>query len=115
MKFKIDRRKWLRGEGSEDSKLLRKSDGLMCCLGQVALQCGIPISCIRERGAPDDVRYSQKRKFPDWILDGNIAELNCDVGITMDTNDSIATTDAQKEAELKRLFKANGDTITFNH
>lgn len=33
---------WLRGEGSSNSYLLRRGDGKMCCMGQLALRCGVP-------------------------------------------------------------------------
>jgi len=39
--FKISRKKWLKGEGHIKSYLLRPSDGKMCCVGQVAEQCGL--------------------------------------------------------------------------
>jgi len=40
MKLEIDRTKWLRGEGSDASRLLRPSDGKMCCLGFACLAAG---------------------------------------------------------------------------
>jgi hypothetical protein len=33
MKLTVDRKTWLRGEGDRVSRLLRPSDGQMCCLG----------------------------------------------------------------------------------
>ena len=36
----IDRKKWLHGEGSARSFLLREEDGKMCCLGFYALSKG---------------------------------------------------------------------------
>jgi hypothetical protein len=49
-KFTIDRSKWLNASTRKgyDSRLLRKFDGLMCCLGQIASQCGIPDEALRE-------------------------------------------------------------------
>ena len=41
MKLVIDRATWLRGEGHEQSYLLRECDGKMCCLGFFALACGL--------------------------------------------------------------------------
>jgi hypothetical protein len=37
---KINRRGWLKGEGSDASKLLRESDGLRCCIGFAASAAG---------------------------------------------------------------------------
>lgn len=39
-KLTINRRTWLRGEGSEESYLRRAEDGKMCCLGFAAIQLG---------------------------------------------------------------------------
>lgn len=36
----VDRTKWLRGEGSRASKLLREQDGKMCCMGFASLAAG---------------------------------------------------------------------------
>lgn len=41
MEFIIDRTLWLRGEGPTRSRLLRPSDGKMCCVGQMCKQLGL--------------------------------------------------------------------------
>ena len=53
--FTIERSKWLRGEGSDRSKLLREEDGKMCCLGQVMRQLGFSNETLMDQGAPTDV------------------------------------------------------------
>lgn len=40
MRVVIDRKRWLRGEGTSNSFLLRASDGKMCCLGHVCKAYG---------------------------------------------------------------------------
>jgi hypothetical protein len=40
MKLRIDRGKWLRGEGCDDSYLRRPSDEKMCCVGFYCLALG---------------------------------------------------------------------------
>lgn len=40
MKLTIDRQFWLRGEGGENSCLLRGTDDKMCCLGCLAVSLG---------------------------------------------------------------------------
>jgi hypothetical protein len=58
MKLIIPRDKWLRGEGGDDSYLLREEDQMQCCVGFYLEACGI---------ARDDlvgVRTAQKIPFP---------------------------------------------------
>ncbi len=40
IKVQINRKRWLRGEGSNVSRLLRESDGKSCCLGFVERKRG---------------------------------------------------------------------------
>lgn len=55
MILRIDRKKWLRDEGSRRSKLLRGSDGKMCCLGFYSLACGLKEKDIRNFQSPSDI------------------------------------------------------------
>lgn len=48
----IDRRRWLRGEGPDASRLLRKTDGKMCCLGFVCEAVGVSAERLVNRGTP---------------------------------------------------------------
>jgi len=112
MKFKIDRRKWYRGKGDAESKLLRGEDGKMCCLGQVALQCGIPSWEILNVLAPGGISQKYIGKLPDWIA----GVITPDSAVpAMRINDSENLGDKRREVRLKATFKRNGDTITFNH
>lgn len=47
MKVVVDRARWLRGEGGDDSKLLRRMDGKMCCMG---------FACIAAGAEPEDIK-----------------------------------------------------------
>ena len=55
LRVTIDRSRWLRGEGSHSSSLLRGSDGKMCCLGFVALAAGHSKEEIKGRQAPESM------------------------------------------------------------
>lgn len=57
MKVVIDRKRWLRGEGSSTSKLLRSSDGKMCCLGFVCIQAGASETDIMDISSPISIVY----------------------------------------------------------
>ena len=58
--FTINRKKWLRGEGDDDSRLLRSTDNKMCCLGFLGKACGISSACLSGRGMPNTIR------MPEW-------------------------------------------------
>ena len=60
MKFEIDRKRWLRGEGPSLSALLRKSDGKMCCLGFKAKALGIADADITDKGHPRSTRNCEQ-------------------------------------------------------
>ena len=51
----IDRAKWLRGEDSVDTYLLRQRDGKMCCLGFLCLAAGFSRRDITDVGEPSDI------------------------------------------------------------
>ena len=59
-KLVIDRSRWARGGINGDPRLLNK-DGCMCCLGFLALACGIPEDDIRDKGEPSEtlVEYDE--------------------------------------------------------
>jgi hypothetical protein len=59
-KFTVDRKRWLRGEGSMKSRLLRKSDRKMCCLGFRALAKGATEEQILDRESPRDLTIDDK-------------------------------------------------------
>lgn len=53
--FTIERSKWLRGEGANNSMLFR-SDGKLCCLGQVCQQLGFSESDMLKQESPSNLR-----------------------------------------------------------
>jgi hypothetical protein len=61
MKFVIDRSKWLRGEGTGDSFLLRPSDGKMCCVGQMCKQLGVSDDILRSRKSVGHLLNSMRK------------------------------------------------------
>lgn len=52
MEVIIKRSEWIRGQGSRDSYLYRQGDDKKCCLGFVALQCGIVAGRILQESSP---------------------------------------------------------------
>lgn len=52
MEVIIKRSEWIRGQGSADSYLYRQKDDKKCCLGFVALKCGIVAGRLLQQSAP---------------------------------------------------------------
>lgn len=111
----VERSKWLRGEGEENSKLLRTEDGKMCCLGFVCLAFGKTEDDIADSEAPSCLigkdRHSQ-------IGDGTplIAEDRHEPGAivsAMQINDSRYMDELDRELELKRLLRVVGVDLEF--
>lgn len=117
MKLVIDRSKWLRGEGSEASGLLRSSDGKMCCLGQLALSIGATPEQITHVDEPEHcptLPWPKGMLLPVDLFDEDEYEEN--VGpeerfttsqITyhlMITNDAEGLSDAERENQLREEF-----------
>lgn len=65
MKLTIERDKWLRGEGSDESCLLRTTDQKMCCLGFLACKLGYSEQDIANLESPVQViSETQKNLWP---------------------------------------------------
>jgi hypothetical protein len=112
MKFIIDRTKWLRGGGFRNSALLRETDGLMCCLGQVGAQCGIPEAALRNIPNPDGVANEFVALWPKQLLneDDEDSVLACAM---MSTNDSMNMTEAEREEDLVATCEPYGIELEF--
>jgi len=57
MKFTVDRKRWWRGHGGYESRLLRSDDDMRCCLGFLASACGYEDAHIREQADPMSITY----------------------------------------------------------
>lgn len=106
MKFQIIRKNWLRGEGGENSYLLRPSDKKMCCLGFFCLAEGI----LKKRDILGQKTYYSMH---------NRTYYECDIkfGKTCtklyDINDNTRTTDKEKEKAIIKIFAEAGHKVEF--
>lgn len=117
MDFTIDRTKWYRGHGSSESRLLR-NDGMMCCLGQVSLQCGYTPEDILDIASPGGVfkehNYEANPAFS-WLTDSTNEFLDSKLaGQAMLVNDEECLDDETREASLVSIFAEAGHTLTFH-
>jgi len=118
MKLVIDRQKWLRGEGTEKSYLLRSEDGKMCCIGFYSLACGmnkndiIEITAIdeaREKGriVPEQMEWLAKRTSPTSVIS------TTDANYLMAINDDPDYTDSYREQRITKEFATHGVEVEF--
>ena len=118
--FKVLLSRWLRGEGSHDSHLLRRDDYKMCCLGFYATQIAGKTECQIEdcprpcEGFPEDRHLTQEIYLE---KSNRIAYTPTEVcNDIMDINDDENTTDEEKMRLLKRKFALiDAEPVFVNH
>lgn len=114
--FVVKRSKWLRGpQPSDGVSMLLNDEGLMCCLGFVSEQCGVPRKELLHRRSPADLTdgYAPIR---DLLLDGHEHDWdrNSDLAArAIAINDGWLASEEVRESELIRLFAENGYTLRF--
>lgn len=112
MKVQVDRRTWLRGIDSgmflegENSYLLRGSDGKMCCLGFVCLNCGVDRSDMENIREPDRLS-GQYDDIEDILVDHAHNHLPHIPDMIL-VNDEHNISDEVREAKLTALAKQLG-------
>ena len=114
MRFKIERHRWLRGEGGADSELLRESDGKMCCLGFYALALGSDENDIAGIGDPETAPSCSA--WPEWLLQdrGEDGLMHTDDAISLiKINDEQTIGDAHREQRIASIFASHGVEVTF--
>ncbi len=117
MKFTIDRKTWLRGEGPLESYLLRRYDGKRCCLGFKAEACGYflldladihdPAGLLKQASAIINPGFER-------LLAGNS---NANAKVTRDlifANDNpVIEREGLRERVIQELFATIGDEVEF--
>jgi hypothetical protein len=129
--FVIDRSKWLRGEGGELSRLLRKSDQKQCCVGMYLTACGVPFENIEEVSVGSELWDMWKdmgfkeEDFPDWLkeeledqwdtIDGRerLVRPKSDSFRLYTENDTPHTTEEERELFIAAMFAKYGVKVTF--
>jgi hypothetical protein len=108
MNLVIDRKRWLRGEGAHDSKLLRPSDGKMCCLGFYGLACGLSADQICGAGSPRTA-LGGLAMWPAWMrMAAAASHLSDDAADLMEINDDVGD-----ESRIAAIFAKHGVTVRF--
>lgn len=113
MKLIIDRATWLRGEGYEDSKLYRPSDGKMCCLGFYSLACGLQQNDITELECPGSATDPKiNKKWPKWLTKLENSQTKECIDL-MEHNDNENISDKERENKIKTIFARHGVKVEF--
>lgn len=115
MKFTIDRTKWIRGEGYNESYLLRLSDSKMCCLGFFSLACGLTPEEIYGKRGISLVMKEFREKYPEWVFPvrNNQFVVSIDAGALEATNDSKYTSEGEREEFIRAAFSKHGIEVEF--
>lgn len=125
MKLVISRKKWLRGEGSAESYLLRVDDRKMCCIGIYLNELGVDVSELEGNGSACNIADRRGINFlPEearWLVNiplknGNRSAHNTSIAADlMHINDEKQnlTTEDKREQRIKELFAIQGIEVEF--
>lgn len=117
MKLTIKRKEWLHGEGSSKSYLLRPNDEKKCCLGILAIACGISPAALRGRRAPAELLdLPPMPEYYQWTV--NLAEVRSTTAAdeAMRVNDMIGVTiesEQEREQLITQIFREHGIDVQF--
>lgn len=105
--FTISRTEWLRGEGGNDSCLLRDDDQKRCCVGIYAKALGVHDDDVREGDWPEspDCSWQVSHTEAEWLLDLT--------DTLMQANDDETADESGREQRVAAIFAAQGITVTF--
>jgi hypothetical protein len=110
--FTIDRKKWYRGKGPRQSKLLN-SRGQMCCLGFYAKACGIPRDNMYGEATPSDVDPDRMRVWDSFLIKNTPVENSAKCYELMKINDNRYISEAQREFQIRNIFEEQNIEVKF--
>ena len=107
MKYIINRSKWKNARWGKGATRMLNAEGYMCCLGQICKQMGMPDVQLLDKGTPHSAGCTDRLLMNNRGVNNH---LSCDA---MATNDHLAFSDEQREAELVKMFGDVGVEIVF--
>jgi len=111
MKLIIDRNEWLRGEGPDESRLIRSLDGKKCCIGILGCALGLDKHCLTDETVAD---RTVNLRWPPWCLDNIIfGSLKPDIWEAYEINDNTEIPDGDREAKLTEIFSRHDIQVEF--
>ena len=111
MKWIIKRSKWLRGVDSVDSRLLR-DDGLMCCIGQICRQMGVPDEKLLDKSFARHVFTTGQSPLTNPVSERTNVDHDW-VKLAYKINDDVSIIDSFREQQLEALAAKNGHSFEF--
>lgn len=117
-KLVIDRSRWLRGEGANDSALLRPKDQRMCCLGIYLQSCGVPADDLAGRKYPSSVHGTMAPEAA-WTVSNDpyrgpyAIDNNPAFAVLATTNDNPKLAAREREQRITEVFAIHGVEVTF--
>ena len=108
----VRRSTWVRGSIGGQSLLLNH-DGNMCCLGFAICQVSRHIRLCGLKGVGDPQKVFARASFLTQRNEYGEVLNNKFSNKAIEINDSNEISEKQREARLKRLFRANGIKLTF--
>lgn len=107
--FTVERSRWLRGEGSDASRLLRSEDHLMCCVGFFCKAMGFTDDELLEMSTLNALltNHQQERNEEKIYL------IDPFQGTAYMINDDLILHDGDREDSLTEEFKGLGIRVTF--
>lgn len=117
MKLVINRRVWLRGEGSENSRLLREEDGKRCCVGIYLSALGVPDEMLKN--ATTAVWVVRRRLLPpaaDWLEQPDldiVYSTSEDARRLYATNDDMRESEEFREEIVAAIFRRHGVEVEY--
>jgi hypothetical protein len=118
MKLVIDRKRWMRGEGS--GYLFDSETKKMCCLGFDLRAGGMRADAIRDYGCPSSV--ASKPSFPEsslWLVEqkttdnGTYTVESRDGLQLMELNDKKELSESERESGIAAIFAKHGVEVEF--
>lgn len=109
--FPVSKEKWLRGEGTLDSKLLRPDDCMMCIFGHYLKAAGIDdddlLDAKTPRQLPPDAREGEA---VEWLIEYQDDDVDdsAEAEDIMKINDERGASDELRIEFLTEIFRAHG-------
>jgi len=111
MKLVIDRAKWLRGEGSGPSRLLRKSDHKRCCIGFLCSALGVPDAQMENVGGSQNI--ASCGLLPDWLSELPTPIHDPDLFEAYHANDDESLSEEDRERSVATILAKHDVQVEF--
>jgi hypothetical protein len=110
-KFTVWRDRWLRGDAMRSCLL--DGAGHQCCVGFLAEARAVPRGYLNQRSVVASLPNRERSKLPEFLNWNKHGTHDAVAMAVYNTNDDRTIDDAAREAELTKLFAAQGIDVEF--